>query len=266
MKIQFSFFSQANKIDIFVQEQRGFRQLLRKLRIINSFGFNPLEQLSVVGISLLNKIFFNVAGKAAFFIFRGNYLPFHLVNMQSCTAFADKRVYLYIFIFIQWYFDVFLSLCIIELFAGCYHGVKLRNHDSAFSNGSEFPSGQFIQKVTEGIVIFLFSFWLLNGELQLTRNLSHEEIVDNDVVSRIVQLVFDPGQFELPLHALVLIKEVHSLEDVDKSTLAALQLRPHDVPDLESHQVDIEIVMMGVLLYSHFQQRMNQTVDVAQHQ
>ena len=78
--------------------------------------------------------------------------------------------------------------------------------------------------MAEGIVIFLFSFWLLNGELQQARNLSHEKIVDDDVIGRVTQLVFNPSQFELPLHALVLVEEVHSLEDVDKPTLAALQL------------------------------------------
>ena len=90
MKIQLSLFAQTNEIDIFVQEQRGFRELLGKLRIINSFGFNTLEKLFVVGVNLLDKIIFDVTGKATLFIFRGNYLPLHLVNMQSCAAFADK--------------------------------------------------------------------------------------------------------------------------------------------------------------------------------
>ena len=111
--------------------------------------------------------------------------------------------------------------------------------------GPNFPLVSSYKKWLEGIVIFLFSFWLLNGELQLARNLSHEEVVDDDITGRVIQFVFDPGQFELSLHALVLVEEVHSFEDVDKGTLAALQFRPHDVPDLESHQVDIDVVMMG---------------------
>ena len=80
--------------------------------------------------------------------------------------------------------------------------------------------------MTEGVVALLLPRWLLNGQLQLALDLSHEEIVDNDVVGRLVQFVLDPDQFELALHALAIfvIQSVHSFQEAYEATLATLVL------------------------------------------
>ena len=63
--------------------------------------------------------------------------------------------------------------------------------------------------MAEGIVIFFLSFGLLNRKLQLTLNFPHEEIVDNNVVGRSVHLIADLDDFELLLHGLAGIQQVH---------------------------------------------------------
>lgn len=68
------------------------------------------------------------------------------------------------------------------MFTSSDHGVKLADHDSALRHDSKFTSSQFVGKMTEGIVIFLFASGLLDGKLKLAKNTAHEEIVDEDVV------------------------------------------------------------------------------------
>lgn len=113
-------------------------------------------------------------------------------------------------------------LLVIGAFRGTDHRVQLTHHNGTLSYGSKFPPSELVDKVTEGIVVFLFSFGLLNGQLQLTLDFSHEEIVDHDVVGRVIQLVFDPDQLELPLHRLTLIEKVERFKQSDETALGAL--------------------------------------------
>ena len=119
------------------------------------------------------------------------------------------------------------------MLASCDHGVKLRNHDGAFSNWPEFSPGQLIDKMAECIIAFLLSFRLLNGELEFALNFPHEEVVDHNVVGRIVQFVLDSDQSEFALHALILIEKIDRLQQADEPTLGALQFRSHDIADSE---------------------------------
>jgi hypothetical protein len=87
-----------------------------------------------------------------------------------------------------------------------YHWIELTDHNGALSNGPELASNQLVHKMAENIIVLLLSFGFLNGELQLALYLPHEEIVDHDVVSWIVQLVLDSYQFEFTTHALTVIQ------------------------------------------------------------
>ena len=97
--------------------------------------------------------------------------------------------------------------------------------------------------MTESIVTFLLPFHLLNRQLQLALDLPHEEVVDDDVVSRAIQFVLDPDQFELALHALtiLIVQSIHSLQEVDEATFTALIFRPQQITDVESNKVKILI-------------------------
>jgi len=54
--------------------------------------------------------------------------------------------------------------------------------------------------MTEGIVMFLFSFGILNRQLKLTLDLTHKEVVNNDVVGGFIKFVPDLYNFEFVLH------------------------------------------------------------------
>ena len=71
--------------------------------------------------------------------------------------------------------------------------------------------------MTKSIVIFFFSFGLLNRELKLTLNFTHKKIVDHNVIGRLVKFVLDSDEFKFTLHGLIPIKYVHGFKDVDES-------------------------------------------------
>ena len=54
--------------------------------------------------------------------------------------------------------------------------------------------------MAEGVVIFLFAFGLLNGELEFALNFSHEKVVDNNIVSWLIKFIPDLHYFEFVLH------------------------------------------------------------------
>ena len=156
------------------------------------------------------------------------------------------------------------------LSAGIYHRVQLRYHNSAFSNRPKAPSCEFVDKVTEGVVVFLFLVHVLNRKLQLALNFPHEEIVYHDVVGRFIQLVLDSHQLELPDHIFAFIKNVHSSQQADESALAALVLGSHQVADFEADQVHIFFCADTIFerrdLTPRLQQVMNKNVCVFQHE
>ena len=99
----------------------------------------------------------------------------------------------------------------------------MRYHDSAFGNGSKLPSGELIDKVTKSIVIFFLALHILNRKLKLTFYFSHKNIVDHDVVGRVIQFVLDPDNPETVVHERTTIHEVHSLQNTDEGVLVALE-------------------------------------------
>ena len=74
------------------------------------------------------------------------------------------------------------------------------DHDGAFSNRAKNTSSKLIDKMAEGVVIFLFAFGLLNGELEFALNFSHEKVVDNNIVSWLIKFIPDLHYFEFVLH------------------------------------------------------------------
>ena len=52
---------------------------------------------------------------------------------------------------------------------------------------------KFIDKMTESVIIFFFASRLLNGKLKLTLNFAHEKIINHNIVSRVIKLVFNPN-------------------------------------------------------------------------
>lgn len=89
--------------------------------------------------------------------------------------------------------------------------------------------------MAKDIVLLFFAFGFLDGELEFALNFAHKEIIDDDVVGRVVQFVLDPYQPKLILHLLVVVQDIHSLEQTDEFGLAALELRSHKVSHSEHH-------------------------------
>ena len=83
------------------------------------------------------------------------------------------------------------------------------NHNSTFRNGAKVPSRKLVNKMAEGIIIFFLALGLLNRKLQLALNFPHEEVVDDNVVGRSVHLITDLDDFELLLHGLFGVQQVH---------------------------------------------------------
>ena len=127
--------------------------------------------------------------------------------------------------------DRLIFLLVVIIFAGKYHRIKLRNHDSTLCNRSKFSPCQFIDKMTKSIVIFFFSFGLLNGELKLTLNFAHKKIVDHNIIGRFIKFVFDSDEFKFALHGLIPIKYVHCFKDVDESWLIAFVVGSNQIAD-----------------------------------
>jgi hypothetical protein len=61
-------------------------------------------------------------------------------------------------------------------------GIELVRHYGTFSQRSKLPPGQLVDKVTKGIIPFLFALGLLDGQLELALYLAHEEVVDHNIV------------------------------------------------------------------------------------
>ena len=93
--------------------------------------------------------------------------------------------------------------------------------------------------MTEGVVALLLSTRLLNRQLKLALNFSHEKVVDHDVVGRLVKFVLDSDQLELALHALAvfMVQSIHRFQKIDEATLTALILRSQQVADVKSNQI-----------------------------
>jgi hypothetical protein len=132
-----------------------------------------------------------------------------------------------------------LFLGIVGVFAGVYHGIELSNHDGALGNGAEFPSGKFVDKMAEGVIMFLFARRFLDGKLKLALKFPQKQIIYYYVVGRFLELVLDSDQLEFTLHLLATVQEIQSLEQTDKAPLIALPLRSEEVAHLERHQVEV---------------------------
>jgi hypothetical protein len=89
--------------------------------------------------------------------------------------------------------------------------------------------------MTEGIVILSFSLRLLYRKLQLTLNLSHKEIVNHNVIGRLIKFVLDPNESELTLHFFTTIQQIHSFQQTDERALIALEFRPHQIAHPEDY-------------------------------
>jgi hypothetical protein len=122
-------------------------------------------------------------------------------------------------------------------FAGRNQRVQLRYHERTLSNRTELPSDQFIHKVAEGIVLFLFGFWLLNRKLKLALYFPHEEIYNHYVVSWIVKFIFYHHNFELILHDLAFVHNVHGIQQTNKCAFFTFQFRPHQVVNPKAYQI-----------------------------
>jgi hypothetical protein len=138
-----------------------------------------------------------------------------------------------------------LLFLVVWLSAGRDHGIELADHDGALSNRPEIAPRQFIDKMAESIVVFFLALDLLDGQLQLALHFPHKEIVNHDVIGRLIQLVLDPHQLELTMHRVAAVKQIHSFEHVDEDRLGALQLRSHKIADSEDHQVDVLETTLG---------------------
>ena len=120
--------------------------------------------------------------------------------------------------------------------------------------------------MAEGIVVLLPALGFVDGELQFALDPPHEEVVDHDVVGGVVEFVLDPDQFELSLHGLAVVEQVHGPEDVDEGVLRALELGPHEVGDPEHHDVDVLFVLVGKDALAGLQQVVYKHVGVVHHE
>jgi hypothetical protein len=120
--------------------------------------------------------------------------------------------------------------------------------------------------MAENIIIFLFSLGLLYRELKFALHLAHKEIIDHNIASRLIKFILDSDQLEHSLHGFTVIKQIHSLQDVDEAALGALQFGSHQIADPEDHQVDVLPSDVSPDLLARLQQVMDQQVRIVQHQ
>jgi hypothetical protein len=66
--------------------------------------------------------------------------------------------------------------------------------------------------MAEHIVALLFTLTFLNGKLHFALNLSHEKVVDHDVVGGVIELILDPYQLKDPIHLMTTIQHIHSFD------------------------------------------------------
>ena len=180
---------------------------------------------------------------------------FHDSVKQPSFAFSQ--------LFLSDQIDFFLFLFIVSTFAYVDHGVKLGYHDGTFSYCTKFASCQLVNKMTKGVIIFLFPFDLLNGQLQLALNFAHEKIVDHDIVRWVIQFVSYLHDPKPVVHERSAIQQVHGLEHTDESTLVALQLWPHEIADPKNQQIDILVSFFSQDVLPCFEKMMNQHIRVA---
>ena len=103
----------------------------------------------------------------------------------------------------------FLFLLVVSPPTGVDHGVQLRYHDGTLRNTPKIAPSKLIYKMAESKIILFLALHILNRQLQLTLHPPHEQIIHNDVVSRVIQFVLDPDQFEFPLHTLTIVQQIH---------------------------------------------------------
>jgi hypothetical protein len=96
---------------------------------------------------------------------------------------------------------------VIGVIASTDDGVMLGNDGGAFSQHSEFSPCEFVEKVSEGVVVFVLLLHVLDGELQLALHLPHEHVVDEHVIVLLIKLILDTHQLELTLHFLRLVQQ-----------------------------------------------------------
>ena len=99
----------------------------------------------------------------------------------------------------------------------------LGDDGGALGQGSELAPGEFVDEVAEVVVVLLLAAQILDGDLQLALDLSHEHVVDEHVVVPAVQLILDPHQLE-EVSVVILIQTVEGVEQSDEARLAALDL------------------------------------------
>ena len=116
--------------------------------------------------------------------------------------------------------------------------------------------------MAEGVIAFLLSFGLLNGELEFALNFPHEEVVDHNVVGRIVQFVLDSDQSEFALHALILIEKIDRLQQADEPTLGALQFRSHYIADSEWNEINALSLFVSPYMFSSKNQVMDENIEI----
>jgi hypothetical protein len=150
--------------------------------------------------------------------------------------------------------------------AGSDHGVQLRQHDGALGDRPELAPYQFVDEVAHVVVVLLLALGLLDVQLQLALDPAHEEVVDHDVVSRVVQLVLDAHQLEEPPHLGAVVEVVHGVEQADEAALRALQFRPQQVAHPERHQVYVVPTFICRYFLSCPEEVVDEGVDVLEHE
>lgn len=111
----------------------------------------------------------------------------------------------------------------------------MRYHDGQLSDDSKLASSEFVEEMTESVIVLLLSFALLNGQLQFALNSAHKHIVDHDVVSRTVESVLDSHKLHFLLSVLMVVEQIEGLKDADKTGFAALYLAAHEITHSEHH-------------------------------
>ena len=120
--------------------------------------------------------------------------------------------------------------------------------------------------MTEGIVIFFLALGLLNRKLQLALNFPHEEIVNDDIVGRCVHLIPDLDDFELLLHGLAGVQQVHRFENTDKGVLVALELRPDEIVHSKVDQIEVLLALVCHNPSAGSEEMVNEKICVVKHQ
>ena len=167
-------------------------------------------------------------------------------------------------------FDFLFFFLITWLFASVDQRIELWDHDRTLCYWPKPSPCQLVHKVTEEVVVLFLALHLLDRQLKLALHLPHEEIVNHDVVCRLVQFVLYPHQLELSLHVLTVVQSVHCFEQTYEGAFTALVLRSHQVTHSESYQVDVwrhnKKFFERINFLSCFEKVMNEYIYVPKHQ